>query len=113
MSSANTTAQSRERHLQIQLFESINDKLDKVDVRFDKVEDRFDKLSDSITDVSTRLTRIEASDVASRVQKLEDTIHQTDTRITKLETILLPVTGLGSALAGALVTWAFNLLPHT
>lgn len=112
MTSVNT-AQARERHLQIQLFETINDKLDKVDGRFDKVEDRFDKLSDSITDVSVRLTRIEASDVASRVQKLEDTLHETDNRITKLETILLPVTGLGSALAGALVTWAFNLLPHT
>lgn len=118
--SAPNSAQSRERHLQIQLFEQINDKLDKVDdvfdkvdARFDKFDDRFDKLNDSISNVSDRLTRIEASDVATRVKTLEDGLHSTDNRITKLETVLLPLTGLGSALIGALVTWAFTFMPHS
>ncbi len=107
-----TPMSDRERDLSVQLFEEIDKKLDKMDGRFDKVEARFDKLDDRVSDANTRLTRIEASDIASRMGIVEKQQHEFQNKLTRIETILLPITGAGSALIGALVTWAFGFLPH-
>lgn len=95
----------------IQLFEEISKGMDKLEGRFDKSDARFDKLTDMMSDVNTRLTRIEASDVAARMTALETEVHKTNTRMTKLETLMLPATGLGSALLAAGATWLFTFLP--
>lgn len=95
----------------IQLFEEVSKGMDKLDSRFDKSDARFDKLTDMMSDINTRLTRIEASDVAARMTALEQEVHKSNTRITKVETMLLPLTGFGSALLAATATWLFQFAP--
>ena len=95
----------------VQLFEEVSKGMDKLDSRFDKSDARFDKLTDMMSDVNTRLTRIEASDVAARMTALEQEVHKTNKRVTKMETMLLPVTALGSAILAAGATWLFSFMP--
>lgn len=95
----------------LQLFEEVSKGMDKMEGRFDRSDARFDKIADALADISTRLTRIEASDVAARVTALEQENNKINARLTKTETLFLPVTGFGSALLGAGVTWLFQFMP--